>query len=65
MQIVSVESGEEILLCEKLNKENKLADSPITYDWVYRNGMCDIVTVGKLLDNGQTERQNILENGIT
>ena len=62
---IQVESGEEILLCEKLNNENRLADIPITYDWFYGNGVCDIVIVGKLLDKGMKERQKILENGIT
>ena len=47
---ILVESGEEILLCKILNKENSLADIPITYDWFYRNSVTDIVTAGKILE---------------
>ena len=62
---IQVESGEEILFCEILNNENRLADIPVKYDWFYRKTVCDIVTVGKLLDKGMKQRHKILEAGIT
>jgi hypothetical protein len=62
---IQVETGEEILFCEILNNENRLADIPVKYDWFYRNAVCDIVTVGKLLDKGMKQRHKILEDGIT
>ena len=61
----NVESGEEILCCEILNNENRLADNPVRYDWLYRKAVGDVVTVGKLLDKGMKQRQKILEDGIT
>ena len=59
-----MESGEEILLCEMLNNENRLAGISITYDWFYSKSVSDIVTVGKLMDKGMKQRQRILETGI-
>ena len=60
-----VETGEEILCCEMLNNENRLADIQVTYDWFYRRKVGDIVTAGKLLDRGMKQRHKILEAGIT
>ena len=59
------ESGEEILICGKLNYENSVADVQMNYDWFYRSAVSDIVKVGQLLDRGMKERQKIIENGIT
>ena len=57
--------GEEILLCDKLNNDNRLAAIPVTYNWFYRKSVSDIVKAGKILDNGMKQRQKILEAGIT
>ena len=59
------ETGQEILICEKLNYENSVADQQIRYDWFYRSTVSDIVKVGHILDRGMKSRQKILENGIT
>ena len=60
-----VESGEEILLCDTLNNDNRVAAIPVTYDWLYRQSVSDIVKAGKILNNGMKRRQKILESGIT
>ena len=60
-----VELGEEILICEILNNENRVAETPMTYNWFYRKSICDIVKIGKLLDRGLKQRDKIIEAGIT
>ena len=60
-----VEQGEEILICDILNNDNRLADIQVTYNWFYRKSVSDIVKAGKILDNGMKQRQKILEAGIT
>ena len=60
-----VESGEEKMLCDTLNNDNRVAATPINYNWFYRNSVSDIVKAGKILDNGMKVRQRILESGIT
>ena len=62
---IQVEMGEEILLCDKLNNDNRLAAIPVTYNWFYRKSVSDIVKAGKILENGMKLRQQILEAGIT
>ena len=59
------ESGQEILICEKLNYENSVADIQMNYDWFYRSAVSDIVKVGQLLDRGMKRRQQFIENGVT
>ena len=59
------ESGEEILICEKLNYENSVAEVQIKYGWFYRSAVSDIVKVGQLLDRGLKKRHQIIENGVT
>ena len=59
------ESGEEILLCEKLNSENRMTENPIRYDWFFSNSVSDMVQVGLLMEQGLRERDKILEAGVT
>ena len=59
------ESGNEILICENLNKENKDSVNPIVYDWFYKNTVSDIIEVGLLLDRGLKQREKIIESGVT
>ena len=59
------ETGQEILICGKLNYENSVADQQIRYGWFYRSTVSDIVKVGHILDRGMKNRQKILENGLT
>ena len=56
---------QEILLCDALNNDNRMAATPINYNWFYRNSVSDIVKAGKILDNGMKVKQRILESGIT
>ena len=59
------ESGDEIMICESLNNENREADIIVKYDWFYSHDINDIVKAGKILQNGLKRRQDILETGIT
>ena len=59
------ESGDEILLCENLNNQNRVAENQIDYSWFYKNTVTDIVKVGLLLDRGMKEREKILESAVT
>ena len=62
---IKEESGDEILICEKLNKQNRDAVNPIDYSWFYKNNVTNIVQVGKLMDRGLKERDKIVESGVT
>ena len=62
---IKEESGDEILICENLNKENRDAINPKDYDWFFKNTVSDIVKVGLLLDRGLRERDKIVESGVT
>ena len=62
---IKEESGEDILICENLNKENRDAVNPIEYNWFYKNTVNDIVKVGLLLDRGLKQREKIIESGVT
>ena len=59
------ESGEEILICEVLNEENRTSELPVKYDYFYSNNVHDIVKAGKMMQVGLRRRQEILEVGIT
>ena len=59
------ESGDEIMMCENLNNENRTADIPVRYDWFYSENIIDLVKAGKVLSYGLKGRQKILETGIT
>ena len=59
------ESGNEIMMCENLNNENRTADIPVRYDWFYSGNIIDLVKAGKVLNYGLKGRQKILETGIT
>ena len=59
------ESGDEILLCEKLNYQNRVAENPINYNWFFKSTVSDIVKVGLVLENGLKEREKILEAAVT
>ena len=59
------ESGDEILLCENLNNQNRVAENQIDYNWFYKNTVTDIVKVGLLLDRGMKQREKILESAVT
>ena len=59
------ESGEEILLCENLNYENRVAENPIKYDWFFSITVSDMVKVGLVMEKGLKEREKILEAGVT
>ena len=39
------ESGDELLLCEKLNYKNRVAENPIRYDWFFSSTNSDMVKV--------------------
>ena len=62
---IKEETGQEILICEKFNLENSYAKDPINYDNFYSNDIKNIVTAGKLIENGLRKRTKILETGIT
>ena len=59
------ESGNEIMLCEVLNNENKMSGMPVTYDWFFSENIQDVVIAGKVLVKGLKRRSEILETGIT
>ena len=59
------ESCDEILLCEKLNNQNRVADNPIDFNWFFKNTVSDVVKVGLVLENGLKERDKILYAGVT
>ena len=59
------ESGEELLTCDILNYENKVATNPISYEWFYSKSVCDMVEAGKVMENGLKQREKILEAGVT
>ena len=59
------ESGDEIMICENLNNENRTADIPVRYDWFFGENINDLVKAGKIIYNGLKERKKILETGIT
>ena len=59
------ESGEEIMLCEKLNIGNRTADIPIRYNWFFSDNIHDLVKAGKILNDSLKRRQEILDTGIT
>ena len=59
------ESGDEIMICESLNKENRNSDITVKYDWFYSNDILDIVKAGKIMQNGLNKREEILETGVT
>ena len=50
------ETGQEMLICEKLNFENSEAEDQINYDAFYSNDIKKIVTAGKLIENGLRKR---------
>ena len=62
---IKEETGQEILICEKINLENSEAEVPINYDAFYSNEIKKIVTAGKLIESGLRRRTKILETGIT
>ena len=59
------ESGDEIMLCEVLNNQNKISEFPVTYDWFFSQNIQDVVKAGKVVSDGLKRRQEILETGIT
>ena len=59
------ESGNEIMICESLNNENRKSEIVVKYEWFYRNEINDIVKAGKILQNGLKRRKAIFEAGIT
>ena len=59
------ESGEELLICEYLSKENSDADNPITYDLFYSSNVVYMVKAGLVMQNALKERQRIIEAGVT
>ena len=59
------ESGEEMLICENLNYENRVAENPISYNWFFKSAVSDMVKAGLLLEKGLKERDRILEASVT
>ena len=59
------ESGQEILICEILNKDNRTSKQPVKYDSFYSDNIHEIVKAGKMMNDGLRRRQEILEVGIT
>ena len=59
------ESGEELLICEFLSKENSEAENPIKYDWFYSSNVVNMVKAGLVMQNALKERQRIIEAGVT
>ena len=59
------ESGEEMLICENLNYENRVAENPINYDWIFKSTVSDMVKAGLLLEKWLKERDRILEASVT
>ena len=54
------ETGEEILKCKILNKENKDDYENILYDWFYTDEIEKLVVAGKLLQRNLQEREKIV-----
>ena len=57
------ESGDEIILCEVLNNENKTSDIPVTYDCFFSKNIQDVVKAGKVMNDGLIRRQELLKAG--
>ena len=62
---VQEESGNEIMLCEVLNNENKMSEIPVNYNCFFSENIKDVVKAGKVLKKGLKRRSDILETGIT
>ena len=62
---IKEESGNELLLCEKLNYQNRMAKSQVIYDWFFSKDVSDIVKAGETMQIGLKERDRIIESGIT
>ena len=62
---IKEESGNELLLCEKLNFQNRMAKSPVEYDWFFSKDVSDLVKAGQTMQIGLKERDKIIESGIT
>ena len=62
---IKEESGNELLLCEKLNYQNRMAKSQVKYDWFFSKDVSDVVKAGQTMQIGLKERDKIIESGIT
>ena len=62
---IKEESGNELLLCEKLNYQNRMANSQVKYDWFFSKDVSDVVKAGQTMQIGLKERDKIIESGIT
>ena len=56
---VQEESGNEIMLCEVLNNENKMSEIPVNYNWFFSENIHDVVKAGKVIKNGLKRRSEI------
>ena len=53
-----------MLICENLNYENRVAENPINYDWIFKSTVSDMVKAGLLLEKWLKERDRILEASV-
>ena len=59
------ETGQEIMICENLNNENRIATHPINYGAFFDKNLTNMVKAAILIDKALKRRQMILEIGIT
>ena len=58
------ETCDEILLCEKLNNQNRVSDNPMDSNWFFKTTVSDIVKAAMVLEKGLKQREKILEAGV-
>ena len=59
------ETGQEIMICENLNNENRIDTHPINYSAFFEKNLSNMVKAAILVEKGLKRRQMILEIGIT
>ena len=62
---IKEESGDELLICNILSKENSVAEKRVYYNWFYSNNVANVVKAGKFMEPALKERQKIIEAGVT
>ena len=63
--LLKEETGQEILLCKKLNDKNMTSNESVMYSDFYSDNIYDIVKTGKRLQDNLKRRNEILEAGVT
>ena len=62
---IKEESGDKLLICNKLSKENSVAEKRVYYNLFYSNNVANVGIAGKLMETALKERQTIMEAGVT